>query len=69
MCERVDTEEVRLFAKGAADGTETFMDGLKSFVTIHKEKVCDIVRKWVILTVKDFAGHACLGGMGLYGMD
>lgn len=69
MCERVGTEEIGLFAKGTADGTETLVDGLKSFVTIHKEKVCDIVRKWVILTVKDFAGYVCLGGMGLYGMD
>lgn len=40
------------------------MDGLKSFITVHKEKVCDVVRKWVILTVKDFAIHAYLGGMG-----
>ena len=61
MCVRVDTEEVGLFAEGTADGTEAFVDGLKGFVTIHKEKVCDVVRKWVILTVKDFARHACLG--------
>ena len=40
------------------------MDGLKSFITVHKEKVCNVIRKWVILTVKDFAIHACLGGMG-----